>query len=79
MNKFLSSAIGIINGFVALSVMVTAAVYGYLEAGITGMALGAVAGFFLAIMLCGALALWVDMRNSLRLVAQSIDRLKAQE
>ncbi len=69
MNRFLASALGVGNALLAwVIILAPAFVGGYHEdfGGFVGFLGGLVLGGMLAVLVCGALALLIDIRNSLR-------------
>lgn len=74
MNRLLASIVGWLNAVLAIVIILVCAGMGYAvyEAlvrpgtGLLGLVLGAVIGFIVAALVCGAMALLIDMRNNLR-------------
>ena len=69
MNKFLASAIGTINALIAWVLILVPPLAGAYSAGPPGLIAGLLIGFVLAVVLCGLLALLIDIRDSLREIA----------
>ena len=69
MNRFLASALGAGNALLAWVIILAPALVGGLHedfGGFAGFLGGLILGGMLAILVCGALALLIDIRNSLR-------------
>jgi hypothetical protein len=64
MNRFLANAVGFLNALVAIIIIVVGAVAGA-KYGDFYLVIGAVIGLAAAILICGLLALAVDIRNEL--------------
>ena len=69
MNKFLSNAIGKLNALIAWLLIIGAPLAGLFTGGAIGLIVGLAAGIVGAILLCGILALLIDIRDSLRRIA----------
>ncbi len=74
MNKFLASATATINVFVAWALILGSPILGMSFAGAEGFIVGLFAGLILAVLVCGILALLIDMRNCLREIAAAARR-----
>lgn len=69
MNRFLASALSVGNALLAWVIILVSTLVGGLNedfGGLVGFLGGLVVGGMLAILVCGALALLIDIRNSLR-------------
>ncbi|MCY4340111.1 MAG: hypothetical protein OXE48_01865 [Gammaproteobacteria bacterium] len=71
MNKFLAGAMGAINSFVAWALIIGVPLMAGIAYGFSGFLVGLLLGALLAIVLCGALALLIDIRNALRKIAET--------
>ena len=70
MNRFLANSIGWINSLVAWVLVIGSTVAGtYYSGGAVGFIVGLLIGFVFAVLLCGMLALLIDIRNSVREIA----------
>ena len=69
MNRILASALGVGNALLAWVIILAPALFGGLHedfGGFVGFLGGLILGGMLAILVCGSLALLIDIRNSLR-------------
>ena len=75
MNKFLASTIGFLNGLLAVIFIAGGAAAGsqMQEQGDLGTFLGLLAGLGLAVVICGFLALFIDMRNELIQIRKALN------
>lgn len=71
MNRFLADAIGTINAGVAWALIIIPPIGGAINLGPEGFFFGLLAGGITALVLCGLLALLIDIRDSLREIADS--------
>lgn len=69
MNKFLASALGAINSLAAWALVVVVPLAGSVAYGFPGFLGGLLLGPLLAILVCGSLALLIDIRGALREIA----------
>jgi len=65
MNSFLADVVGFVNGLLGFLIIAFGAVLGYSAAEGVGLLLGALAGLIAAVLVCGALAILIDIRNKL--------------
>ena len=65
MNKFLSEGLSLINSFLAILITLFGGVFGYFFAGAIGVLAGLVGGFMVATLVCGILAVFLDIRDEL--------------
>jgi len=65
MNKFLASALSVGNALIAWGIILASAAWGgiYFE-GIVGFLGGLIVGFIASVVVCGSLALFIDIRKS---------------
>ena len=69
MNEFLANAIGTLNSLIAWALIIVPTVAGgYMS--VEATVIGLVSGVILAILVCGTIALLIDMRNCLRKLAE---------
>jgi hypothetical protein len=64
MNRFLANAVGFLNALIAVVIIVAGAVAGAIQ-GLVYAVIGAVLGLAVAVLICGLLALALDIRNEL--------------
>lgn len=85
MNRFLAQVINVVNGFVALAIMLGCAIGGAIlgeplgpqdVGAFIGLLIGGLLGLVLAAYFCGLLALFIDMRNSLLGIANSQRKIR---
>lgn len=69
MNRFLANAIGTINAIAAWVLILVPPIVGGVSNGAPGFIVGLFLGFVSAVVLCGLLALLIDIRDSLRKIA----------
>jgi hypothetical protein len=81
MNKLLAEAVRFLNGFIALLFVLVGAIGG--RAGVAaatggsadgGMILGAILGFIAAVLVCGVLATFIEIRNELVAIRSALQR-----
>ena len=70
MNKFLSEGLSLINSFLAILITLFGGVFGYnifgySFGGAIGVLAGLVGGFMVATLVCGILAVFLDIRDEL--------------
>lgn len=75
-NKFLADGLAALNALLALLIVLGGIVAGLAYGGLVGVVAGVVVGMLIAIIVCGALALVVDIREDLAAVRA---RLEAAE
>jgi biotin transporter BioY len=66
MNTFLAEAVGYLNGFVALLIILGCVAVGLHGGHAENLILALIVGILLATIFCGILALFVDMRAQLK-------------
>jgi len=76
MNKFLANALSSVNAFIALIIIFVPGIVGGISAGPIVFILGCLAGLILAILICGTLALLINIKDELVLANQSLNDLK---
>ena len=83
MNKFLSKALPVVNAIIAVLITYLGGAAGAAFADITGVApigTGAIVGLFLglilAILICGIVALFINIRDEIVLANKSLNDLK---
>ena len=83
MNKFLSKALPVVNAIIAVLITYLGGTAGAAFADITGAAtigIGAIVGLFLglvlAILICGIVALFINIRDEIILANKSLNDLK---
>ncbi|SEQ38126.1 hypothetical protein SAMN05428969_2840 [Devosia sp. YR412] len=84
MNRLLADTLGVLNGVLAIVIILGGAVVGMgstLGAGnrIVGLAIGSVAGFFIAGGLCGLIAFLVLIESHLRDIADATTQSGARD
>lgn len=72
MNKFLASTVAWMNAILAIFIVVAGVAAGGNAYGGEGAVLGAIAGIVVAVLICGLLALVVDIRNELVLIRNEL-------
>ena len=80
MNKFLANALSSVNAFIALVIIVVPGIV----AGVTtenplAFVGGCLAGLILAILICGTLALLINIKDELVLTNRSLNDLKKEQ
>jgi hypothetical protein len=67
MNKVLAGAIRFLNGFIAIILVIVGAVVGatFPQGSPTYALIGAIVGFVIALLACGLLALFIEIRTEL--------------
>ena len=74
MNRFLAGAVGVLNGAIAIILIVAGGVVGGATNNIFGFVLGITAGFIVALIACGLLALVIDMHSELTKIRMALER-----
>ena len=80
MNKLLAESVRFLNGLVAILLIVIGAMAGRIGAAQSfgnpegGMIIGALLGFIVAVMFCGLLATFIEIRNELVAIRQALAR-----
>ena len=81
MNRLLAEAAGVLNGFLAIVLIVVGAVFGYAalpnNPGV-GVVVGLIVGFIVASIACGVVALVVEMRGELIRIREALNRAAGQ-
>jgi hypothetical protein len=80
MNKFLANALSSVNAFIAVVIIVLPGIGAALAGGNPlAFIFGCLAGLFLAILICGTLALLINIKDELVLANQSLNDLKKEQ
>ncbi len=74
-NRFLAKSIGLLNAALAVFLILFGTAAGISAFGPFGILFGPVAGLALAVMVCGLIALLIDIRD---LLAESLDQQRTQ-
>lgn len=79
MNRFLSSSLGIVNAVLAVVIIGGGVLGGLREGALTGRELlsavvGGLLGIVVATLLCGAVATFIEMRDTLREILEELRR-----
>jgi hypothetical protein len=74
MNRLLAGALANLNAALAIFIILAAVVVGAAARGAFGLLVGALFGFAVALLVCGALAVVLDIRASLREIAHALKR-----
>ena len=85
MNKFLASSLAVLNGMLAVIIILVSSLLGFGygswsgllfgvqgDLGPLGGVLGGIIGVFVAVIVCGTLALFIDMRNELAQIRKAL-------
>ena len=69
MNKFLATSVAVLNQLLAIVFILIGSLIGFKE----GLgALGGILGFLVAVVICGTLALLIDIRNELTHIRRAL-------
>jgi hypothetical protein len=83
MNKFLSEGLSLINSFLAILITLFGGVFGLSFGGAIGVLAGLVGGFMVATLVCGIIAVFLDIRDELvlanNLSLELMDELKKEQ
>ena len=80
MNKFLANALSSVNAFIAVVIIFVPGIAAVVTAGTPqSFILGCLVGGILAILICGSLALLINIKDELVLANQSLNDLKVAE
>jgi hypothetical protein len=74
MNKFLASGLATMNAFVAFILIVAGALGGLAQAGVPGLFVGLLGAGVLSVILCGILAIFIQMHEELILIREALQR-----
>ena len=80
MNKLLAESIRVFNGFFAVILILVGVAIGAaagrdsFSMGLAGGITGGILGFLAAVLFCGALALFIDIRNELVAIRAALER-----
>lgn len=79
MNRILAEGVRLLNGFIAILLVVLGAVGGAVGAQTAGgsgagAVMGAILGFLLAVVICGILATFIEIRSELVAIRQALSR-----
>jgi hypothetical protein len=74
MNRALADAVGFLNGFLAIVLVVAGALTGAALGGAGWAVLGFFVGNLVAIIVCGFVAVAIDIRNTLRSIHDHLTR-----
>ena len=74
MNRFLAAVLAKLNTAVAVFLIVVGAVGGTVREGVPGLFYGTLGGGLIVIVVCGALAVILDMRAALREIALTLKK-----
>ena len=77
MNKFLADGLSFVNGFIAFVIIFATVILFATNGGnLLAFIVGCLAGLVLAILICGTLALLINIKDELVLAKQSLNDLK---
>lgn len=74
MNRLVAGAVGLLNGLLALILVVTGAIVGTAFIHTAGFILGGLLGLLLAAIICGFLALVIEIRSELVRIREALER-----
>jgi hypothetical protein len=74
MNKLLAGTVGLLNGLLAIILVITGAIVGTAFIHVAGFVVGGLLGLLLAAVVCGFLALVIDIRSELIRVREALER-----
>ena len=76
MNRLLAGAVRFLNGFLAVALIVIGLVAGSVssQSSAAGALVGAIIGFVVALLACGMLALFIEMRTELIKIRMAVER-----
>jgi hypothetical protein len=74
MNRLLAGTVGFLNGLLAIVLVVAGAVAGSASMHLAGFVLGGILGLIAATIICGFLALAVDIRNELVRIREALEQ-----
>ena len=78
MNKFLANSLSSVNAFIAVVIIIVPGIAASANGDnpLLGFIIGLLAGLVLAILICGSLALLINIKDELVLANQSLNDLK---
>jgi uncharacterized membrane protein YraQ (UPF0718 family) len=76
MNRLLAGTVRLLNGFLAVALIVIGLVAGAASSqnSTAGALLGSIIGFIVALLACGMLALFIEMRTELIKIRMAVER-----
>ena len=74
MNRLLAGTVGFLNGLLAIILVVAGAVAGSASIHVAGFVLGGILGLVAAAIICGFLALVIDIRSELVRIREALER-----
>jgi len=74
LNKLLAKLLGLLNGLIALVIIVACSTAGYMVSEGTGLILGLLAGIIFAIFFCGYAAIFVSMRDEIVAIRDLLEK-----
>ena len=76
MNRLLSSAVGFLNALLAIILIIVGAILGtaFIHA-VVGFVVGGILGFVVAAIICGFLALVIEIRSELVMIREALERI----
>jgi hypothetical protein len=78
MNRALADAVGFLKGFLAIILVIVCTLAGAAKGGAVGAALGFVAGDLAAIIVCGLVAVAIDIRNTLHSINDHLAKITSR-
>jgi len=78
MNRLLAGTVGFLNGLLAIILVVAGAVAGSVSIRVAGFVLGGILGLIAAAIICGFLALVIDIRSELVRIREVLEQSNAR-
>jgi DNA integrity scanning protein DisA with diadenylate cyclase activity len=78
MNRLLAGTVRFLNGLLAIILVIAGAVVGSVYSHALGFVLGGISGLVLAAIICGFLALVIEIRSELVRIREALERINTR-